>query len=56
MVTNYGRGGGYKTGGGSSKVLPLHKKGGGAQEVVAMLKGAGGVGTTSFEVVLTQEF
>ena len=41
LVTNYGEGG-YKTGEGASKVLPLQKRG--AEKVLAMLKG----GTTSF--------
>ena len=27
LVTNYGEGGGYKTAGGASKVLPLQKRG-----------------------------
>ena len=39
LVTNYGKGGGYKTGGGAREVLPLRK--GGAEKVLAMLKGAG---------------
>ena len=39
LVTNYGEGGGYKTGGGGAReVLPL-RKGGGAEKVLAMLKG-----------------
>ena len=29
LVTNYGEGGGYKTGGGAREVLPLKKGGGG---------------------------
>ena len=29
LVTNYGEGGGYKTGGGACEVLPLRKEGGG---------------------------
>ena len=38
MVTNYGEGGGYKTGGGGAReVLPLRK--GGAEKVLAILKG-----------------
>ena len=37
LVTNYGEGGGYKTGGGVREVLPLRK--GGAEKVLAMLKG-----------------
>ena len=37
VVTNYWEvGGGYKTGGGVGKVLPL-QKGGGAEKVLAML-------------------
>ena len=36
-VTNYGQGGGYKTGGGGAReVLPLQK--GGAEKVLAILK------------------
>ena len=38
LVTNYGEGGGYKTGGGGAReVLPLQK--GGKEKVLAMLKG-----------------
>ena len=37
------------------KFYPYEKGGGGAEQVLAMLKGGWG-GTTSFEVVLTQEF
>ena len=37
VVTNYGEGGGYKTGGGAREVLPLRK--GGAEKVLAILKG-----------------
>ena len=40
LVTNYGKGGGYKTGGGAHEVLPLRK--GGAEKVLGMLKGGGG--------------
>ena len=48
LVTNYGEGGGYKTGGGGAhEVLPLRK--GGAGKVLAILKG----GTKSFGVVFT---
>ena len=40
LVTNYGEGGGYKTGGGgASEVLPQRKGGWGAEKVSAMLKG-----------------
>ena len=38
LVTNYGEGGGYKTGGGAREVLLL-RKGGGAEKVLAILKG-----------------
>ena len=48
LVTNYGEGGGVKTGGGARDVLPL-RKGEGAEKVLAMLKG----GTKSFGVVFT---
>ena len=39
LVNNYGKGGGYKMGGGGGarEVLPLRK--GGAEKVLAMLKG-----------------
>ena len=38
LVTNYGEGGGYKTGGGGAReVLPLRK--GGTEKVLAILKG-----------------
>ena len=38
MVTNYGEGGGYKTGGGGAReVLPLRK--GGVEKVLAIPKG-----------------
>ena len=46
LVTNYGEGGGYKTGG-EREVLPLRK--GGAEKGFAKLKG----GTNSFGVVFT---
>ena len=40
LVTNYGWGGGYKTGGrGQVKFYPYKKKRGGLEKVVAMLKG-----------------
>ena len=37
VVTNYGEGGGYKTGGGAREVLHLRK--GGAEKLLAILKG-----------------
>ena len=37
LVTNYGKGGGYKTRCGACEVLPLRK--GGAEKVLAILKG-----------------
>ena len=49
LVTNYGEGGGYKTGGGAREVLPLRK--GGAEKVLAMLKGGHKKFRGSFYVV-----
>ena len=39
LVTNYGEGGGYKTGGGGGAREVLHLQKGGAEKVLAMLKG-----------------
>ena len=53
MVTIYGEGGGYKTGGGggASEVLPLQNWGGEAEKVLAMLKGGQVKFWGSFDVV-----
>ena len=54
LVTNYGEGGGYKTGrgwGGQVKFYP-YKRGGEQKKVLAVLKWGD---TTSFEVLLTWE-
>ena len=41
LVTNYGEGGGYKTGEGGHVITPT-KRWGGAEKVLPMLKGGGG--------------